>query len=293
MRRLTTLLCVVFLCFVLGRFIKTEIERGYPLPVAKIPSHPVRQRHQKAIHVVVLVQDQPLDRVFRALRSVITQQHSSYVVHVEDLSGDPQVKEALCAFFERAPQRAPSFVNSLDPATPRLQVLQESVGDLPSDAIVLYLDSDNYLAHEQVLCDLNKAYQDPCVWVTVGTTYLHSSCMQRRFRRLPISYMYNNHVFREIPREYSPFITCYAGLLQRTFSDTVPYSNVVASLCADPLWIIPVLEMARSHIYYIHKVAFMQQSKTCIHSDAQTLEYLSKQSSCAPVKTPFLVACDE
>lgn len=266
-----------FCCAAITQIAIIQIGEGYPLPYARVQGKKENRKARKDLGVIVFVRDQDEEKIKRALRSVITQQNKTHFIVVKDYSGSEETFDMIATFFSENKPKVSYYIEQKNPSFTRAEAIRESLERINPQVVVLYLDADNYLAHETVLSDVNKIYQDERVWVTVGTAYVYPSFSAKRFRRLPFSYLFGNQVLRSAPCEYSPFMTCYAGMIKKVFLSDWDYEMCDATAKMDPLWIVPVLEMARNHIYYMNEIAFIQHSNMIIQANETLLEFLQSK----------------
>lgn len=133
---------------------------------------------------------------------------------------------------------------------------------IPDHKVVVNLDGDDLLAHDQVLLTLEKYYRDPDVWLTYGSAIAHPS-------KEPIWYMSQEmpkEVFEKKELRKHPFITQHlrtfkAGLFKKIKKEDLEIEGV--DLVPDMAFMIPMLEMcspttssAKNHSRFIPEILY-------------------------------------
>ena len=102
------------------------------------------------------------------LASVFSQKYSNYrVIYIDDASTDSTVKKVKSSVIQYAAHdRCELVVN-----THRIGALAnyyKAIHSCSDDEIVIALDGDDWLAHDEVFSYINRVYQDDNVWLTWG-----------------------------------------------------------------------------------------------------------------------------
>jgi len=121
--------------------------------------------------------------------------------------------------------------------------------------IVVILDGDDWLAHENVLSFLNEIYQGTHVWITYGQFQFLSSGGLGYCAPLPQKYIHN---IRALPVFiFSHLRTFYAGLFQKIKLEDLMYEGNFYPRAADVAIMYPMIEMAGSHVKYISESLYV------------------------------------
>lgn len=196
------------------------------------------------------------------LRSVFEQTYPHFrVIYIDDASTD--------GAFEKVE----ALVHALD-QTQRVTLLRNDVpcGDTANyyrgihlcqdEEIVLMLNGNDWLAHDQVLNWLNLCYHDPSIWMTYGSTCEYPSYRRSKANHAIPQSAHNKHNYRELVRGQFliPHLkTAYAGLLKKVKIEE--FQPIEALL-------IPAIELAKEHARYIRDILYIQ-NRQASHSIKQ------------------------
>ncbi|GMU19031.1 MAG: hypothetical protein AMXMBFR12_02230 [Candidatus Babeliales bacterium] len=131
--------------------------------------------------------------------------------------------------------------------------------------LILILDGDDWLAHEHVLEEINKIYQDENIWLTYGQFWYFQKSKKGFCKAIPFEVIENNGI-RDISWRTSHPRTFYAGLFQQIKIEDLWYEGNFFPKCADVATMFPMIEMAGPHIKFIPEVLY-------IYNDDNPLSY--------------------
>jgi len=136
-----------------------------------------------------------------------------------------------------------------DVRQPALQNAVETWNDLPDDEIVVWLDGDDWLAHNRALEVLAETYTDPDVWLTYGQFMMPDGTIGFASR-----YPAGANV-RQIDWRATHLKTFRAGLVKKIKSaDLLKPDGSWCDLAIDHAVMYPLLEMAGERYAAIDKV---------------------------------------
>ena len=129
------------------------------------------------------------------------------------------------------------------------------------DEIMVHLDGDDWLPHENVFSVVNKVYQDADVWMTFGQCIYHPRSKPGRSRAFPVEVIENN-AFRKYPGWISHHLrTNYAWLFKAIQRKDLEYEGDFIKMNWDHALMYPMLEMAGHrakfvpYMLYVHNGA--------------------------------------
>lgn len=133
--------------------------------------------------------------------------------------------------------------------------------------IVVILDGDDWLAHNNVLHYINNSYQNPEVWMTYGQFWYYKRNVRGMCHAIPHQYVVNNSA-----RKYSSWVlshlrTFYAGLFHQIDLQDLLYHGSFYPMFADGVVMYPLFEMAAERAQFIPDVL-------CIYNDANQISFL-------------------
>ncbi len=206
--------------------------------------------------VVVIPSYNNKDWYEQNLKSVFRQKYENYrVVYIADAPTDG-TEHLVKKFVEEMGQenRFTLLVNRKRSGP--LGCLARAIFACDKSEIVVDLDGNDWLAHEEVLCQLNQTYQDPDVWVTYGQ---FSTCpgYNRGFAFEVPQEVLESNTIRKFGGATTHLKTFYAGLFQRIRKEDLLYQGKFIPKAYDLAYIIPIMEMAGTHSRYLSQVHYI------------------------------------
>ncbi|MBS0648529.1 MAG: glycosyltransferase family 2 protein [Verrucomicrobia bacterium] len=122
--------------------------------------------------------------------------------------------------------------------------------------IVIDLDNNDWLAHDEVLSYLNQVYQDPDVWMTYGQFIYYPNYRKGFASELPLGVVEQNS-FRSLGGVITLPRTFYAGLFQEINKEDFFYDKQFIQKAGDLAYSIPISEMAGKHIKFIPPILYV------------------------------------
>lgn len=125
------------------------------------------------------------------------------------------------------------------------------------DEIVMIVDGDDWLAHDNVMNIVNQAYENKHVWLTYG-----------QFKRFPSNRIgFVRFVAPKNPHRTSIFLTShlrtyYAGLFQQIKLKDCLFESQFYQATGDLAEMLPMLELADTHVQYIPDVMYIYNEQT-------------------------------
>ena len=195
------------------------------------------------------------------LSSVFQQKYKNYrVVYIDDCSDD-NTYDLVIAAIEKADAVQPGLAQ-------RVQVIRNNknqgvlanlytAGHAAQDhEIIVTLDGDDALAHENVLSTINCAYQDPNVWLTYGQHIRYPGGTLGICRAIP-DHIITNNAYRSYDWVTSHVRTYYAWLFKCINKEDLLYENDFYQATGDIAIMFPLLEMAGGRFKFIDQVLYI------------------------------------
>ncbi len=137
--------------------------------------------------------------------------------------------------------------------------------------IVIQVDGDDWLAHDQVFKYINNVYKDPKVWLTYGQ-YRNEPKQEAKkwgwnamgYSTQAPSWVLNNHKYRKHKFIYMHLRTFYAWLfkqirLEDLVVERIPhYRGQYYPVSNDVAMMLPMVEMAHKHVRFISDVLYIR-----------------------------------
>jgi glycosyltransferase involved in cell wall biosynthesis len=123
--------------------------------------------------------------------------------------------------------------------------------------VVVVLDGDDWLAHEHVLQRLHDVYKASDVWLTYGQFWYLKKDKKGFCKPIEQDILEQGLIRGLKPFRTSHVRTFYAGLYQHIKKDDLMAGNSFMPMCADVATMMPMIEMARTHVRYIDEVLYI------------------------------------
>ena len=129
------------------------------------------------------------------------------------------------------------------------------------DEIVVCLDGDDQLAHNNVLSFLNKIYENKStqshqeIWLTYGQFSTNRGSLG--FAREYAQSIVKTGSFRNAPWSATHLKSFKAWLFKKINKDDFLYNGSFFRYCSDMAFMFPMLEMGRNHIQYIQEILYI------------------------------------
>lgn len=134
----------------------------------------------------------------------------------------------------------------------------------PDDMIIVHLDGDDFLKHNNVLARINREYQNPHVWLTYGQFERFPDGNIGYCRDMPLPIIQRN-IFREYEWITSHLRTFYAGLFKQIKLRDFVYDGNYFDITCDMAMMFPLLELAGTHMRFISDVLYVYNEATPIN----------------------------
>src|SRR5262245_2870517 len=203
----------------------------------------------------------------RNLESVLNQAYPLFhVIYVDDASTDdtPHLVAQYLAESATA-HRVTSHRNSLRVGP--VANIDRAVRSCDPNAIIVLVDGDDFLAHQQVLTRLNALYQDPDVWLTWGQFTRFPQDSEGFCAPIP-SEIVSANAYRDYPFVSSHLRTFYAGLYQRIRPiDLQDSAGRFFTTAGDVAQMWALHEMAGPHGKFIDEILYHYNRENPLNDD--------------------------
>ncbi len=221
------------------------------------------------------------------LRSVLQQNYTNYrVIYVDDHSSDDT--GALVKNYLAINDDAKRVTLIENPE--RIGALENIYRSVwmcdPSDLIVT-VDGDDWLPHENVLAFLNEIYSDPNIWMTYGQYRVFPTEAIGGAEPIPQEVLSLN-CFREYPWVSTHLRTFYAGLFQKIEKEDFLHNDAFFPVTWDLAFMFPMLEMAGTHSKFISDVLYIYNVATPISDNKLHRELIQKMEDLIRSKKRYL-----
>ncbi len=196
------------------------------------------------------------------MRSLRLQQYRSFrVIYIDDCSSDgtADAVEHYCTRYHmknvrivRNKQRVGALAN-----------IYHACAQCADDEIVVFLDGDDWFAHNRVLAYINEVYQDTQVWATYGQFCNWPTGTCGWGKAIPADIVVKNK-WRSYGFWFVQPRTCYAWLAKQVrYEDLIDVrTGKFFTVAGDVAFMLPIVEMAGKHVRFINKVLYYRNVKT-------------------------------
>ncbi len=192
------------------------------------------------------------------LDSVFSQNYHNYsVIYIDDYSSDGTTELVANYIKERQQEhRARLICNKQRQGATANRYLGSCMAD--DNAIVLVLDGDDWLAHNNVFQKINDAYADGRTWLTYGQFRRYPSGIKGQCIKLA-----QDTDFRMMDKWYTSHLrTYYAWLFKKIKQTDLMHQDAFIDVAGDVAEMLPMLEMARGHIQFIPDILYIYNQAT-------------------------------
>ena len=188
------------------------------------------------------------------LKSVFSQNYKNFrVIYTNDSSTD-RTGELVQQFVEEFGDGIDFiFVDTEENGGPMCSTYN-MVHMCEKNEIVVVVDGDDKLSHDDVLKRINQAYLSDKVWMTYGLDH----CRIKHNGHSKPTPMKNlrDGTFRKLRYRWSHIRTFYAGLFQSVDKERWMHEGRFFPIGGDIAVICNLLDMAHEHVYYIDEVLY-------------------------------------
>lgn len=230
--------------------------------------------------------------VEKNLRSVFEQNYRNFrVIYIDDCSTDDTYEKVRAYVAQHKLDARVTLIHN-DKNQGALSNYYRAIHTCKNYEIVVSLDGDDFLAHDNVLVKLNQLYSTNDVWMTYGN-YLDYPTYKRKVvtcKKIPDSVIRHNN-FRKYQWVSSHLRSFYAGLFKQIKLEDLLYKGRFFPMGGDLAMMFPLLEMAGKHALFIHDILYLynrtnplNDHKTNFALQQECAEFIRKQRAYARLK---------
>jgi len=215
--------------------------------------------------VIVTTFHNTKDYFKKNLDSIVSQKYSNFIViYVNDASTDDTPLSVSKYIHEKGLEDKVFQVHNKI-RMGALANLDKTVRHLKSNEIVVVVDPDDWLAHDNVLAYLNQVYEDPNVWLTYGQFSISPTDAPGFASQIPQDVIEQN-TFRSSGGA-THLKTFYAGLYQHISHDDLLFQGQYYPLAWDNAILMPMLEMSGIHSRFIPDVLYVYNKMSALKEE--------------------------
>lgn len=193
------------------------------------------------------------------VRSALQQKYDNFrIIYVDDCSSDQTPKKVQQLLKQEDTQGRTTYIRNQKREGNPLANHYRAIHDLCSDdEIVVILDGDDALAHDQVLSYLNKVYSSGDVWLTYGQFREIESGHIGFCHPMPEDVVRNNtfRQYQDLPSHLRSFCVWLFRAIRKEHLTLEDGSFL--PMAGDLATMIPMIEMARDHFKFIPHILYL------------------------------------
>ena len=195
------------------------------------------------------------------LDSTINQNYTNYrIIWVDDAStdGTPELVEAYLK--EHDPKHRVTLVKNRTRCG-SMENIYNAVHSCKDHELMVMVEGDDQLAHNNVLQQVNKVYQDSNIWMSYGNYQSLYPCSGHFSRQIPADVI-NNNSFRDTAWSSSHTRIYYAWLFKKIKREDFMYKGEFYPFVSDLVAMFPMLEMAGEHSRFIPDILYIYNNNS-------------------------------
>jgi len=202
------------------------------------------------------------------LDSVFMQNYENYrIIYIDDMSPD-QTGDLVEKYIENHPLKEKITLIKNKERKLKMENVYLAIHSCDDDEIVMILDGDDWLAHENVLSRINHEYLSADIWITYGSyedIYEGETPSIRRCANISPAVKNKKDPIKKIIRNSADYIpghpkTFYAWLFKKIKAEDLYYDGVFAASASDAVMAHPLHEMARGRCAFIPEILYIHNS---------------------------------
>ena len=223
------------------------------------------------------------------LNSIYQQKYTNFrVIYIDDCSTDN-----TAAYVEKYAQKN-KLKNFIFIKNERrlgsLANIWHAINQCAPHEIVITLDGDDWLAHDQALATINHYYHNPHTWITYGQFQNWPTGTRGWCKKVPADVITNN-TFREFGFWFAQLRTFYAWLAKKIKQEDLydPVTHDFFRVAGDVALMFPLMELAGAHGVFIEQILYIRNVQTPINDfkinldmQLKTTEYIRKLKKYTP-----------
>lgn len=245
--------------------------------------HPVQEQQD---FVVIILGENGSNYCERQLKSIFEQTHNSYHVVYLDHSFSNQNGEKVKQICKDMNKEDKLTLVSHKTQKNKMEAIYGAIQKLKPHQIVVYLEGDDWLAHENVFDHLNAAYAHPDVWLTYSRTIHHPD--YQKIEGQPYSDQFlKNKKFREkggLP--FDSLVTFPVAYFKEIRLQDLLFNGKFLEGKIAHAFLYPLMEMGPEHLLFIDEVMLVKNSERSFEDHKERLYQLREiESHLSSLKT--------
>lgn len=245
--------------------------------------------YQEKPFVIVTASYKNKDWYKRNLDSVFSQNYNNYeIIYIDDCCPD-QTGKLVQEYAHECNKQKKITVIINNENRGALANIYNAIHMCSPEKIIIILDGDDWLAHDDVLKYLNNVYQDPNIWLTYGQFEWFPYGLPGFAFQVPY-WVIERNTIRDYAWATTHLRSFYAGLFQKIKKEDLFYDGRFFAKAWDLGMMYPMIEMAAYHIHFIPEILYVYNTANQINDNKVDLNlqakidvFIRKQEKYAPI----------
>lgn len=201
------------------------------------------------------------------LHSIFSQKYPYFrVVYIDSGKGVSNYTKAQNVIAELGYKDKVTFIRSVD-EDKFFNTFYEVIHSCKDEEVIIHLEGTDWLANDDVLERLNKAYKDPDVWLTYGD-YMDYPSLKKQELEPTINRTLRDFRATKTPWMLSHLKTYYAGLLKQLTPSAEGLKEKAIST-EDKMLMLSLLKIGKWHVRFIPEVLSVHQENNKEEKDGR------------------------
>lgn len=207
------------------------------------------------------------------LDAAFAQNYSNFrIIYIDDCSSDRTAELVEQYFQERGWTDRVTLIKNKERKL-KMENFYNAVHQLCGDEeIVIDYDGDDWLVKPEVLSIINKAYENPNVWLTYGSYVNWPKDQGCCCKTIPNSVIQSNS-YRDYQWVSSHAKTFYAWLFKKIKPEDLMSQGKFVDMACDVAFMFPMLEMAGGRHLFIPDVLYIYNRANVINDDKVNIKH--------------------
>ncbi|MEX0849099.1 MAG: glycosyltransferase family A protein [Candidatus Dependentiae bacterium] len=198
---------------------------------------------QKEIAVVVPTYNNSRKNVcIKNIDSILSQDYENYHLYIIDDVSTDDTFDKLYQYINDHSNRHKVTLIKNNKRVGAMANFYNTIYQIEDHVIVINIDGDDWLPHEQVLSYINDVYANPNVWLTYGQ-YKEFPRGEIGFCRGYGASTIEQNAFRQCGLPISHLRTYYAWLFKKLKKEDLMYNGNFVQVTCDKVMMVPMIEM--------------------------------------------------
>lgn len=221
--------------------------------------HPIQEDKN---FVIVILGENAEDSCERQLKSIFNQTYSAYQILYLDNGSTDQTADKVKTFCEKENKAGRLTLVCHKQKKADMQVVYDAIHQLSPQDIVVYLEGNDWLSHENVLDHLNCAYAHPDVWLTYSRAIRHPDYQQVEGKPFSDRFLQEKKFREQGTLPLPSLVTFPVAYFKEIRLEDLLFNGRFIAERASLAFLYPLLEMGPTHVLFMDEVMLVKNDTT-------------------------------